>query len=546
MIMDAIEFTERRELEAAVNDLRVFMDLAAVTLHEANMAGKQGFILTLVLSEEGDAIAYEMYTLADKVLERHLTISYRIIDIRDVIDNLKKGNLYYVKWYIGCIYVFTTEEAESKLRLEIVNAKGLLDKAARSFTNWIGKAQALQRGAQHYAGTNSHQLALYTIYQTIVFLFGIGGKLVMGKGHNMTIWAQQENLKDFAPALADVFDRDNAEDSRIADLLHKANRDFPYFGTEKVKKEMVASAYKKMQQLLKIVRNIYNEQFGYCDEKLRDYSFVEESANMQPETTESRIARIITRYIKTAAIFCFNKRDGDVLHYYLLIFEREHKENAVHDLADIIRSKTKGLASATLLIHSVDEIKLAKDEQKTFFLNIIATGDALYKHKSFNVLSLGEEVHQRDYKQAISYLQNRNLIVNQISEWQGEYEWANYSPLKAVMLHHIVEQACLGMLKLFLGYAPNHFALSYLIELCEYFAPSAGKFFPRNSAEDKRLFKILSRYTWTLRYSGDDDIAFEDMSLLQTRCNDFADYAQEVIQKELKRIQDSTTVEPKN
>lgn len=543
--MDAIEFQQRKELEAAVSDLRVFMDLAAITLHEANTAGKQGFVLTLVLSEEGDAIAYEMYTLADKVLERHLTISYRIISVRDVIDNLKKGNLYYIKWYISRITVFTTEEAESKLRVEIVNVKGLLDKAAKSLTNWIGKAQALQRGAQHYAGTNNHQLALYTIYQNIVFLFGIGGKLVMGKGHNMTIWAQQENLNDFAPTLANLFDRDNAEDSRIADLLHKANRDFPYFGKEKVKKELVTSAYKKMQQLLKIVRDIYKEQFGYCEEKLRDYSFVAESSKLQPETTESRITRIITKYMNTAAIYCFDKRDEAVPHYYLLIFEREHKANAVHDLADIIRSKTKGQAIATLLIHDSNEIQLANGEQKTFFLNVIATGEALYKHKSFSTPSFGEQVHQRDYKQAISYLQNRNLIVNQISEWQGEYEWANYSPLKAVMLHHIVEQACLGMLKLFLGYTPNHFALSYLLELCESFAPSAGKFFPRNSAEDKRLFKILSRYSWTLRYSGDDVIDFEDMSLLQTRCNDFTDYAQEVIQKELKRIQDSTTIEPK-
>lgn len=538
--MDAIEFAQKKEVEAAVADLRVFMDLAAVTLHEANTAGKEDYILTLVLSEEGEGIAYEMYDWTDKVLAKHTDISYRIINIRDVIEYLKKGNLYYIKWYLGHTYLFRTEEAESKLNPVNFNIRKLLEKSINSFTGWLSRAQVLQRGAQHYAGTNNHQLALYTIYQAIIFLFGIGGKLVAGKGYTASIWSQQQALKSFAPSLVRLFDRDNAEDSRIADLLHKANRDFPYFGTEKVKKELVIADYKKLQLLLKLVRNIYKEQLAYCEERLKFYPVSIPCPDIQVETNDSKISRIITRYIKTAAIFCFGKREGTTTHYYLLVFERHHKDNAVHDLGDIIRSKTKGQCSATFLIHHVDEIHLAKGEQRVFLSNVINTGETLFKHESVKELTHIEQVPERDYKQAISYLQNRNLIVNQISEWQGEYEWANYSPLKAVMLHHIVEQACLGMLKLFLGYTPNHFALGYLLELCEYFAPSAGKFFPRSSAEDKRLFKILSRYSWTLRYSGDDDVDFEDMSVLQTRCNDFAEYAQEVIQKELERIQGGT------
>ena len=545
--MDAIEFAQKKEVEAAVADLRVFMDLAAVTLHEANTAGKEGYILTLLLSEEGEGIAYEMYDWTDKVLAKHVDISYRIINIRDVIEYLKKGNLYYIKWYLGHTYLFRTEEAESKLKQGTFNLRKLLEKSVNSFTGWLSRAQALQRGAQHYAGTNNHQLALYTIYQATIFLFGIGGKLVAGKGYTATIWSQQQALKSFAPLLVKLFDKGNAEDCKVADLLHKANRDFPYFGNEKVKKELVTAAYKKLQLLLKLVRNIYKQHLAYCEAKLLTYTEpIADPTEATALSFEEMISKVITRYLKTAAIFCFGKREGATTHFYLLVLENEHKENAVHDLADIIKSKTKGQCSATLIIHDVTEISLAKGEQRRFFLNVIATGKALYRREGVNELTLVEQVPPRDYKQAISYLQNRNLIVNQISEWQGEYEWANYSPLKAVMLHHIVEQVCLGMLKLFLGYTPNHFALGYLLELCEYFAPAAGKFFPRNSDEDKRLFKNLSRYSWTLRYSGDDDVDFEAMSLLQTRCNDFADYAQEVIQRELKRIQDDNAVELKS
>lgn len=55
--MNAIEFPQQKELEAAISDLRVFMDIAEVSLHEANTAGKQGYILTIILQEDGDQIS---------------------------------------------------------------------------------------------------------------------------------------------------------------------------------------------------------------------------------------------------------------------------------------------------------------------------------------------------------------------------------------------------------------------------------------------------------------------------------------------------------
>jgi hypothetical protein len=81
--MNAIEFPQQKELEAAIADLRVFMDIDAVSLHEANTVGKSGYITTIILAEDSDQIASDMYDWVDKIFKKHLEITYRIINYLD-------------------------------------------------------------------------------------------------------------------------------------------------------------------------------------------------------------------------------------------------------------------------------------------------------------------------------------------------------------------------------------------------------------------------------------------------------------------------------
>ncbi|TRX30895.1 hypothetical protein FNW52_19470 [Flavobacterium sp. ZT3R18] len=560
--MNTIDFPQQKELEAAISDLRVFMDITAVSLHEANTAGRSGYILTIILEEDSDQIACEMCDWADKIFERYLEITYRIINIRDLIDYIKHGNLYYIKWYLAGVRLFKNEEFEVKIKDEIPKAKDLLEKAIKKINGHISKTEALQRGAQHYIGTNNHQLALYTIHQTISLLFGISRELVMGKLQlNSNIFNQQEGIKEFAPLFANLFDRNNNQDIQIAELLHKAYRDFPYYGKMKIKKESVTIAHKKMQRMYKEVKKVYKEQLSYCEEKLSTFEepLVNETATeVVTIDNENKISGIITSYIKTSAIYCFGKSESMPsqnsaffhkeenknmsTHFYLLVLEEEHKENAVHDLADIIKSKTKGRCTATLLIHNVTELKTKQSDQQYFFWKVLQDGQLLYQNKEASPALNFEEQPKRNLKSAKNYLRNRNVIVNTISEWQSDYDWSPYSPLKGVILHHAVEQTCLALIRLFLGYTPNHFSLSYLLDICKHFSPQTGEYFPRRTEQDMQLFKILSQSTWTLRYSGDDNVDYQDMDLLQTRCNEFIDHADVIVRKELERIQSQDIV----
>lgn len=542
--MSAVQIQKQKELENAVRELQSFMDITAVTLHEAQTAGRNGHILSIILKEESDQIASEMYVWADNVLNKYAPGRYIIINIGDVVHRLKNGSLYYLKWYLSSIILFKDEEFDFKIKKDIPPVSALLKKAVKKCNQYSAKAESLRRGSQHYEGTNNHGLALYTIHQTINLLFGYIGELVMGKEHSdYYILRHLKIIKDFTPVLTKIFDAENKSDLEIAKLMDEARINFPYSGGVKIKKDKVKEAQKKLSQILKEAKKIFQEQLSYCEQKAVTFSEpkqLEKQSEAEISDYEKIISTAVTSYLKTEAIYCFNKVHSSALHYYLLIFTSENKTNAVHDLVGIIRSRTKEKCTATLLIHTIAEFQNATGDQKHFFTNAILNSTALFK-KDSTVLD-AKSLSVRNLSPAKEYLSYRNIIVNNMERWQEDYEWACYAPLKALMLHTMTEQICLGMLRFFTGYSPNHFSLSYLLELCSYFNDDISTFFPRITEQDRNLFTLLSRTYSSLRYSGEDTFSEEDMNLLQERYNDFARFCTSLVKNELEKIEILTPV----
>jgi len=565
--MDAIVIPPEKEFEALINDLRVLMDVTAVTLHESNTAGKTGDILTIVMEGNFYEIASEMYDRAEKLFERHsVQLPYKIVDSADVIHKLKDGNLYYLKWYLTGRPLFKNDAAFTKMIEKLPAAQSVFLKATKHVLQMFGKADAMSRGAQHYMGTNSHQLALLTIHQNIILLFGIVGELISGKAYSgKSINDQQGITEEFAPAFNKLFDRSIPAEAELVELLHTVTRSFPYTGNIKIKKESVITAYKKMQWMLKETRKVYNEQHSSCEVALTTF---QEAAREKPlklsdtndeNTALDQIIRIITKAIKTEAIYCFGKNQAVLpkdslageekkgnINFYLLVFEDGLTPNTAHDLAGKIRSKSKGRYTVTLLIHNVAELETEQADQKYFFDKVISSGQQLYLNPEHQTIPNSVMPPQRNLAPAVEYLHYRNTIANILLEHVADGYDSSYTHLTGILLHHVVEQACLAMIRLFLGYSPNYFSISYLLEICEHFSPEIANFFPTRTESDLRILKQLSRQPWTLRYSGKDSVSTDEMELLEGRCNDFVAYVHTLVNKALEDMQGMDKSENQN
>jgi hypothetical protein len=266
---------------------------------------------------------------------------------------------------------------------------------------------------------------------------------------------------------------------------------------------------------------------------------------------QKELMEVITDHVKTSAIYCFGKNkitynsnktlcpdkeeQKEHIHLYLLVFVQETKENATSDICDKIKTKTHGSITATILMHQVRNLRKSCDDQQFFFWQIMQNAELLFQDVEKPPYLTISEIPKRNLKSASNYIASRKTNISTIWNWVYNDDSYSSDEVKTSSLHQIVEQICLSLIRVFMGYTPNHFGLEHLFNLCEYFTTITADFFPRITQEDKSMFKLLKQQPSTLRFSKANDVSYLYYELLEERCGKFKNQAEIVIEKELSR-----------
>jgi len=271
---------------------------------------------------------------------------------------------------------------------------------------------------------------------------------------------------------------------------------------------------------------------------------------------QKEVIEVITEHIKTGAIYCFGRQktvfsssralplekelQKEQSHLYLLVFVYETIENAAGDISDKIKTKTKGSLTATVLIHHVKSLKNLGGDQQFFFWQIMQHSELLFQDSNKPPYLNIDETSKRNVKATSNYIAHRKYVMATLWNWvYNDDDPSSSDEVKMAALHQIVEQICLSLIRVFMGYTPNHFALGYLFTLCEYFTGITADFFPRETQEDKSMFKFLKQQPCTLRFSKCNDVDYLYYQLLEKRCGKFKKQADILIQNEIDRLSEA-------
>ncbi|MFV8342267.1 hypothetical protein [Flavobacterium sp. XS2P39] len=265
------------------------------------------------------------------------------------------------------------------------------------------------------------------------------------------------------------------------------------------------------------------------------------------------VKNIIAESIGTTGIYCFGerKKSQSVLnpfsennykkerntHFYLLVLTDEHIIKTVSDITDVIKVKTEGRYTVTMLLHKGKSGNYLTPHQLYFYHQVLTKGYKVYERESMPPIIVFDEIPKRNLDYIRSYWKNRSVVANNFLKGQYHVDYANTGEVQESMLHITVEQICLGLINVFLGYHPNHFSMAYLFEICEVFTPLTSEIFPRTSGEDKRLFDLLKAHPTALRWVSLKKSCLVDTDLLAKRCKLFHEQACELVEAELERIE---------
>ncbi|MEE1898684.1 hypothetical protein V1389_10075 [Flavobacterium rakeshii] len=224
-------------------------------------------------------------------------------------------------------------------------------------------------------------------------------------------------------------------------------------------------------------------------------------------------------------------------HYYLLVYTIHSRENAVADLSDIIKKKSKGQYTVTLFIHKATTVRQLTPENKYFYYHAMHKGINLHEHDVVPPCIAFEQEPERNVKHIKAYWHNRNRVSEVFLQSQGMVDGIDTEPIQEAMMQVAMENTALALINTFLGYRPIHFNLGYLFDICSLFCTLVREFFPRNSAEEIKMFELLSKNISKLRSAHLGPMDFLNTELLQRRCRLFHEKATVLIESEIERLE---------
>ncbi|KGO85989.1 hypothetical protein Q765_13070 [Flavobacterium rivuli WB 3.3-2 = DSM 21788] len=536
-------------------------------------------IFTLIIDTTYSRIDDDLLQPLERIFANHPDIAFRVFSCDYADDGLRKGNLYFLNHCALGKMAHRNSDGIHPIFPETTLAMDLLARTKKHYNRAMLKIEGRYTDFPKCLIYEEFQKAGYTLHQMLEQLFKAAELFLMGKQlFSKDLAEHQDYLRQFAPSLANLFNVADSEEDRLLKLLYtcyvayrKSDRFEPQrkdieallFKTqlakqevEKLFKESIQNCADKAQIAAKQLMADDDILFGRMDFKETAEKDAEPNTSnavhentivsgnkitlYMPVSHKQVITDVICKAVKTAAIYCFAMRDiignynnvvfeseekgGKSVHYYLLVFCYKSSKSPGNDIADTIKTKTKGACTATVLVHkAVRENKYT--DQNWFYNSVMVKGLLLYTDGAISLDSVLTDRNDINTSKAGWYYEDRMRIARTLISSLHEDSFERSHDIMPIMLHQVVEQACLGLIRFILGYTPNHFSLSHLFEICSLFTTLTSEFFPQASKVEREMFRLLNTPVWELRYTTHDDVEKLDVQLLDRRCQEFLAHA---------------------
>lgn len=220
-------------------------------------------------------------------------------------------------------------------------------------------------------------------------------------------------------------------------------------------------------------------------------------------------------------------------HFYLLLLNGEHKENAVLLLQALIRKRFNDKYTVTILSHRLQYLRKQSHNQQYFFNTIISNGLKVYEDPKHPIYPLKIDM-VRDIEFTMNYWKNRMLAAGSFLATAQNEKMNQPALITNALLQQAVQQIIMALLDLFLSYHPNIYSTKYMLRLSEC-VPGIEPLFD-NSEEDRKLRQLLSANIDMIKHKNLDTESIEDSDRLYTKCRDFYDMAKRLGQTELELL----------
>lgn len=531
--------TETGLLKGIIGQIIALVDVERIYVHKHEKKEICHTMLTILIANTCTKSPAELLPLVNILFNEQQELRFTLHPAHQIKDAISKGNLFFYNICSENNLLYCKPGSDYKLIPSSLNWQELLESAKKQYDSEEEKIKAFVSGADFYLEKENYAQSAFMLHQAIELNFRAIEHFITGRSKiTHSIKAHQKYLEPYCTELSNIFLPDHERDTQLLKLLDEAYLAVRYENSYQINKldlsalrvkasEVKLAAFKSYQQILnnfqpsstaaKLPKTL-NHQNQKFDNLNVPFSLIEQ----------------ICESIDAERIYCFGKRKYQASrsnpfynipaehvekdHYDLVVITSEKATEKASDVQCKINDNSGNLYTALLLVHTKQSFQISLKFNNRFFHNLLLYGVPVYHKKGLTTDPALPEYdpsntsfhcqmhwHQRYYR-------GKAFIEAAGSVWDEGEETVVLS-----LLSQGIEQICLGMIFIFLGYRPNQHSLTHLFDLCANFTTLIDSIFPRNTPEDLRIFKMLSKSTNHGRFMINVSVDPTDTGLLYRR-----------------------------
>lgn len=266
-------------------------------------------------------------------------------------------------------------------------------------------------------------------------------------------------------------------------------------------------------------------------------------------TFKSFIGLIVEKF-RPVQIFCFSQRfitdgrtgtfvDNNTAYqcHYCLLMVTETNTRIDHEVQDYVNGIYED-GTITFLCHGQEAISEAIQKNSRFFISLYSSGKLIYIRDGINVLNLKRRYDIADAPvKAYKHYQHRISLAEAFLIGANECLAKEQYTVCTFLLHQVVEQCCIGIIRVFLAYRSEVHNLRRLLLLCNAFSDAPYNLFLSGSKDDSRLFEILAKSYSQARYGSTFLVQKQDANALTEKITRFVEMTECMCEEEISKLE---------
>jgi len=222
---------------------------------------------------------------------------------------------------------------------------------------------------------------------------------------------------------------------------------------------------------------------------------------------------------------------------YCLLMVTESATRVDHQVQDFSNFHYKD-GTVCILCHSEESIVEAIKANNRFFLTVYSTGQVLYSRDGMTNFEFPEKfIPTQSAKKAKKHFDHRMPIAEGFLHGAAECLAQKDFNVSTFMMHQVVEQCCILLLRVHLGYRSEVHNLLRMLRLCTSFSERPLKTFLSGSPEDERTFNFLVKSYSGSRYGNGFSVPENDAQILYNRITSFIVLVKELCASKIEEME---------